>query len=171
MGNKFVKPVTLWVSFAAGFAVLLTLDFLLKIWAEANLASQPAREIIPGILGFTFHRNPGAAFGFLADWQHSRWFFLGVNVLLLVALTWYYSILPRTRRFWWMRVPIIFIVAGGAGNVLCRIIAYEGRVRDMLEFLFVNFAIFNLADVFIVSGVIALLFAVIFVIRDVPLFN
>ena len=56
------------------------------------------------------------------------------------------------------------IFAGGAGNLFDRLTL--GAVRDMLEFLFMNFAIFNLADVFVVSGIISLAVFEIFIVKN-----
>jgi len=50
------------------------------------------------------------------------------------------------------------------GNVFDRIII--GAVRDMFEFLFMNFAIFNLADVFIVSGIMGWTIFEVFIVKN-----
>jgi len=92
------------------------------------------------------------AFGFLSGHDWSAWVISEVKVAALVALLVYYYRLPSGKKYWFIRIPLIMIFAGGAGNLFDRITL--GAVRDMLEFLFMNFAIFNLADVFIVTGII-----------------
>jgi signal peptidase II len=47
------------------------------------------------------------------------------------------------------------IVAGGLGNLIDRI--KNGYVVDYLEFRFVDFAIFNFADVLVTCGAVALI--------------
>lgn len=133
--------------------VMITLDQLLKIWSSSNLANQPPRVLINGILGLTYFHNTGAAFGFLGGQAWGRWVLTVVVILLLVTVVWYYFRLPATRKMWLIRVPLLFVFAGGMGNLIDRV--RLGYVVDMLEFLFIRFAVFNLADVFIVSGIIA----------------
>jgi len=155
-----------WATFIASSAVLVALDLLLKVWAQANLMGQPPREIIPGILGLTYYKNPGAAFGFLANATWGRAVLTVVVIILLIAIILYYWKIPLERRGWFVRVPLIFVFAGGLGNLIDRIAI--GAVRDMLEFLFINFAIFNLADVFVTGGIFTLLFFNLVVFKDFP---
>ena len=145
-------------------AVLLALDLWLKSWAAANLMGQPNRDLIPGFLGLTYTRNTGAAFGLLANFDWGRWVLILVKIVLMGGLLWFYNRLPQEKRFWLIRIPIILIFAGGVGNLFDRI-AF-GYVRDMLAFLFVNFPIFNLADVYVVAGAFLGAFVLLFVIKD-----
>lgn len=158
---------TAWIFFAATVAVLLAADLWLKAWAVVNLAGQDARILIPGVLGLTYFENSGAFFGFLGGLAFSQWLLSGLKVLILCGLLWYYSRLPLQRRFWFLRVPLALVFAGGLGNLVDRV--WLGIVRDMFEFLFMRFAIFNLADVYVTVGVFALLFVTLFVVKDFPL--
>ena len=154
-----------WTIFGLSVAILIALDLWLKHWAAANLPGEP-RTLIPGFLGLRYLENPGAAFGFLAGTDSGRWILTTLNLVILGGLLWYYNRLPLEKRLWWMRVPIIFVVAGGIGNLIDRIAL--GIVRDMLEFQFISFPIFNLADVYVTGGVFALIFVVLFIVKDVP---
>ena len=147
--------------------MLLALDLWLKSWAVSHLQGQPPRVLIEGLLGLTYFENPGAFFGFLGGVDGARWLLSGLKAIILVGLLWYYSRLPNEPRFWLMRVPIILVFTGGVGNLLDRL--FLGIVRDMLEFLFMRFAIFNLADVYVTVGVFVLMFVGLFVIKDFPL--
>jgi len=140
-----------WVIFIVVAAVLVALDLWLKYWANANLQSTPTRDVIPRLLGLTYTRNTGAAFGLLSGFEWGRWVLVAVKVVLMCGLLFYFNRLPEKRKYWWLRVPIILVFAGGIGNLYDRI--RFGYVRDMLMFLFVDFPIFNLADVFVVCGV------------------
>ena len=142
------------------------LDLWLKSWAAANLAGEEGRVIIPGVLGLYYTRNTGAAFSMFANFDWARWFLTGVKIAITIGLFLYYSRLPLENRFWWLRVPIILIIAGGIGNLYDRLVL--GYVRDMFEFLFMNFAIFNLADVFVVVGCFTGAFVILFVCKDAP---
>lgn len=146
---KNAKLVT-WGIFAAATLVLVGLDLLLKSWASANMLGADSRVLVPGLLGLTYTRNTGAAFGLLGGFDWGRWALVVVKVVLISGLFWFYARLPHVRRAWFARVPVILIIAGGLGNLIDRV--FMGSVRDMLEFLFVNFPIFNLADIFVVVG-------------------
>ena len=160
------KKATVWIVFCAVAVVLIILDLLLKHWAEANLMGQPSRVLINGILGLTYHENPGVAFGLLSDFGWGRWVITVINIFLMLGLLWYYHQMSSGKKFWFVRVPLILIFAGGVGNLIDRIAL--GIVRDMLEFLFVRFAIFNLADVYVTVGAFSFLFFALFVVKDIP---
>ena len=161
--------LTSWCVFGVSTSVLIALDLLLKQWAAANLMGQPPRVLVPGFLGLTYHENPGAAFGFLAGAAQGRVFLTIFSILLMAAILAYYHILPNEKRFLFLRIPLILIFAGGTGNLIDRITL--GAVRDMLAFLFINFPIFNLADVYVTAGAFSFVFAVLLVVKDAPLFN
>jgi len=159
-----MNRIKAWLIFVIGAGVLVALDLWLKSWAQSNLQGGLPRDFIPGILGLTYYENPGAAFGFLGGFEWSQWILSAVKIVILLVLLWYYNRLPMEKKYWLTRVPLILIFAGGVGNLIDRVSL--GVVRDMLEFLFMNFAIFNLADVFVVAGVFSLLIFEIFVVKD-----
>jgi len=151
------RKLTLWIVFILGAGVMLALDLWLKIWSETNqvMLRQDRPYIINGFLGMTYFENSGAAFGLAGGFAWSQVVLSIVKTLLLLGVLWYYHRLSQLleKKYWLVRIPVIMIFAGGVGNLFDRITL--GVVRDMLEFLFVNFAIFNLADVFVVAGVIS----------------
>lgn len=153
-----------WLTLLVATAILLALDLILKSWASANLMGQPSRDLIPGILGLTFTRNTGAAFGILGNFSWGRWVLTGLKIVLMLGILWYYDYLPYTKKHWLLRIPLILILAGGLGNLFDRV-AF-GYVRDMLAFLFFNFPIFNLADIFVTVGCFVGAFVMLFVIKD-----
>jgi len=103
------------------------------------------------------------AFGLLSGHDWSAWVISAVKIAALTALLLYYHKLPIGKKYWLIRIPLIMIFAGGVGNLYDRITF--GAVRDMFEFLFMNFAIFNLADVFIVLGAISWTVFEVFVVK------
>ena len=161
-----MNRINAWITFSALTAVLVILDLLLKNWAQSNLQGEPRRVLIPGVLGLTYFENPGAAFGFLANVAWGRTALTILVIVLLIGMIWYYWRMPYDRKSWFVRVPIIFIFAGGLGNLIDRVAL--GAVRDMLEFLFISFAIFNLADVFVTGGIFVFLFFSAVIYKDVP---
>jgi len=161
-----MSKIKVWGILLLATIVMVALDLLLKYWSVANLEGQPERVLIPGVLGLRYTINTGAAFGLLGNTGWGRWVLSVVNLLLMGGLLWYYSRIPLERRFWLLRIPIIMIFAGGFGNLYDRFTL--GYVRDMLEFLFMNFAIFNLADVFVTVGVFLGAFVLLFTVKDAP---
>jgi signal peptidase II len=97
--------------------------------------------------------NPGAAFSFLAGaggWQ--RWFFLAIAIAVSIWLVW---LLARPLRR--MEGLAYGLILGGAlGNAFDR--AVRGQVIDYLDFHLRgwHWPAFNLADMAIVGGAIAL---------------
>jgi len=161
-----MNKLKIWGILLLATAIMVALDLLLKSWSVANLEGQPSRVLIPGILGLRYTINTGAAFGLLANNEWGRWVLTFINCVFMGGLLWYYSRIPQEKRFWLLRIPVIMIFAGGLGNLYDRVTL--GYVRDMLDFLFINFAIFNLADVFVTVGVFLGAFVLLFVVKDAP---
>ena len=57
-----------------------------------------------------------------------------------------------TPRPWATAMPGVLILGGGIGNVIDRVC--RGYVVDMFDLQFISYPIFNLADCFVVVGVI-----------------
>ena len=138
-------------------ALLLTLFMLCVVAADqgtkaltrAGLAYGERRPLIDGVVGLTYVRNSGAAFSMLGG---GRWFFLALLVVFfaVVAVLIRRKVIAAPFALWCLAA-----IGGGAlGNAVDR--AVSGEVTDMIEPLFVNFAVFNVADVFITCGAIAL---------------
>jgi len=161
--NKIFKLE--FIVFPVAVAVLVALDLLLKIWAVDNLMGEPSRSLLPGVLGLTYFENTGVAFGLGAGQAWGQWVFSGLKIVLISGLVWfYYRRVPFEGLNWTVRLPIILIVGGGIGNLVDRITL--GHVRDMLMFEFINFPIFNLADVFVVVGCFTMAFVTMFLVKD-----
>ena len=134
----------------AVFAVLIVvLDQFTKYLTVTNI---PLGEIVPfwdGVFHFTYIQNTGMAFSML---EGGRWFFLTMTaaafVLLAVALkkNW----ITHPTGLW----ALASIAGGAVGNLIDR--AFLGYVVDMIEIEFMRFAVFNVADCFVVCGAILL---------------
>jgi signal peptidase II len=137
-----------WVVAIAG----LILDQLTKYWVVQNFALGESWSLWAGVFHFTYVRNTGAAFSFFrggAFWL--RWLSLGVS-LGLMAFAWWGTKMRKTEQLGWG-----FILAGAFGNGIDRFLF--GYVVDFLDFRWIQFPVFNLADVFINIGIIFLLIA------------
>ena len=92
-----------------------------------------------------------------------------VTAVMMLALSVLYLRLDKRRA--WLRNALVFIVAGGVGNLIDRIyyqiwITSNYGVRDMVDLSVFGFGVCNFADFFIVGGAIALFFALFFFDKD-----
>lgn len=131
----------LWLTLSA---ILILADYLLKRWAETALKGNGRLILIENVLGLRYAENTGAAFSALSGATG-----LLSLVSLIVCVTVIVFMVIRPQR-WFVQLPLSMILAGGMGNMIDRLTL--GYVVDYFEFLFMKFAIFNLADVFITVG-------------------
>ena len=146
---------------AIACASLVVLDQWVKNWAVAVLAPAGELPFLNGFLRFAYVENEGAAFGIL---QGAQWFFIPLTIVMLLVFAVYYVRLPRIRKYWLIRVPLVFVLAGAAGNFIDR--AGNGFVVDMFEFEFITFPVFNIADMCLVGGAITMAVMTLFVLRE-----
>ena len=144
--------------------IAIVIDQATKWWVEANMVLHTRWAPLPAIahfFDFLHVKNPGAAFG---TGQQLGWLFSIIAFVVCGFILFYNSvILGRHPAF---RIALGLIMGGALGNVIDRF--RIGEVTDFINFDFrpfvseaiaemiplVNFAIFNLADTFIFSGVI-----------------
>ena len=129
------------------FAAFLASDMWVKHWTVEVLKEVGSMEVIPGFLALTYAENKGAAFSMLSG---ARWFFI-VVAAIFIGILWY---MYKKNYFttWWSKLGAVMIVAGTVGNAIDRV--RYGYVVDMFEVLFIKFAIFNVADIFITVGAV-----------------
>ena len=141
------------ILFAGG---IVAADQITKYITVANIALGQEVPFIPGLLQFTYVRNTGAAF---SSFEGQQWLFALIFLLFTVAILWEFkhnkmSFLPFER---WC---IVAIYGGGLGNMIDRV--RMGYVVDMIETVFMDFPVFNVADCFITCGCILLIAHLIF---------
>ena len=122
--------------FWAVVIVILVIDRITKELAAAIPAE--GIPLIPGILGLRYAENRGIAFSMLSG--HPR--ILGILSLALIAGG--YIWLRKKELAAFPLTGLALMAGGAAGNMLDRLI--RGYVPDMIETLFVNFPVFNIAD-------------------------
>lgn len=150
MSTQTKKPASLAVAGAAALFCIL-FDQLSKSWALNNLVHNASEGFIPGLLKFTLTSNTGAAFSL----GHNNGAFMGtVAGALTVALAfWLYKRTQSTPPPNVVETIGMGLILGGAmGNLIDRI--FKGEVTDFIEFAFMNFPIFNVADALIDVGIV-----------------
>ena len=134
--------------FAAG---IVAADQFTKYLTVANIALYQDVEFIPGLLGFTYVQNTGAAF---SSFEGQQWLFAAIFIVFTVAL--FYEYFKKPMGFSkFERWCIAAIYGGGLGNMIDRV--RLGYVVDMIETKFMEFPVFNVADCFITCGCILMM--------------
>ena len=105
-------------------AALVGIDQAIKLWAVQALAPVESITLIPHVLELRFVLNQGMAFSLL--------FF-------------------RSRGKLLQQIAFILVLAGGIGNLIDRVL--NGEVVDYINPLFIDFAVFNFADICVCVGV------------------
>ena len=132
--------------------LLVAGDQALKFYMLSRLEPQGKMELIPGFIRLRFVYNDGAAFSML---QNARWFFVIVTgVCILACLIALFSSRIKERfpalHSPFLKASLILITAGGLGNLIDRV--FRGKVIDYIEPTFMNFAVFNFADILVTCG-------------------
>ena len=130
-------------------ALVALLDQLFKSWTVRAIPLGGEMELIPGVIGLTRLHNYGAAFGILAG---MRWELVGIMFLCILFLIF---IMLRYNEGFLGTLGLGAVLGGAIGNFIDRL--FLGYVVDMFELRFVDFAIFNIADIFITLGALAFL--------------
>ncbi len=122
--------------------LVLAVDRLVKMMSVNTFP----HVLIPGVLGVVPTRNTGMALGLF---QNHSYFILIISVLLVFFAI---KVVRRLRPGGLAALSISMIAGGALGNMIDRL-AY-GYVIDMFKTLFMDFYIFNVADVGVVIGAI-----------------
>lgn len=125
---------------------LVALDQFFKFLAVQQLKGAQAVTVIPHIIGFRYAENTGAAFSMFSGKVD---FLIIVTAVALVAIA--YAVIAKKFTDKIEEFCFVLIFAGGVGNLIDRVV--QGKVVDYLEFLFIEFPIFNFADILVCFGV------------------
>lgn len=139
------------------YIIVIILGFILdrisKIYAINNFIDNPYGG---SILNFTYLENRGAAFGIL---QNNRLFFIMLTMTVVGYLIYYFIKHYKTNTSL-LNIAITFIITGAVGNFYDRLI--KTYVVDFIEFSFINFPVFNVADIFVTVGSILIIIYLLF---------
>ena len=133
--------------YTAVVLVLIGCDQLLKSWTVNHLELGQSTGFLPGLLQLTRVHNYGAAW---SSFSGKTVLLVAVTAVLLVAVA--YLLLRRIVRHPLGVAAALLILGGGVGNIIDRIA--NGYVVDMFDLLPFDYPVFNLADCFVVVGVI-----------------
>ncbi|MEG0476698.1 MAG: signal peptidase II [Raoultibacter sp.] len=133
--------------FAVVALIWLTLDGVTKAFFEST---QTLGQVMPasewGLIHFRLVHNTGAAWGMFGN---ATWLLGALSLLVCAALLVYLFVLaPRSSTPEVIGLALVF--AGGLGNALDRFL--RGYVVDFIETTFMDFPVFNVADIGVTCG-------------------
>ena len=131
--------------------LIVIVDQITKIILLSSIGLTNQKESIPKILQLTVVQNTGGAFSIFKQYP---WFFkiVGlVNVLIFLYLTF----CPTVQVNNIVRSGFACVLGGTLGNLIDRF--FKTGVIDFIDLQFIDFAVFNFADIFIDVGVILIL--------------
>ncbi|WP_246036195.1 signal peptidase II [Sinomonas susongensis] len=133
---------------AALAVVAYVLDQTTKHWVTSTMVEGERIPVIPPLLHWYYIRNSGAAFSI---GENVTWVFSIIMTVVAVAIVLFAR---RVRSFGWA-VALGLVLGGALGNLTDRLFREPsfgmGHVVDFIQLP--NFAIFNLADSAVVTGV------------------
>lgn len=131
--------------------ILITaFDQITKFLAVKYLKGSEPVNFIEGVVRFNYSENTGMAFSMLSG---ARWVFVAVTAVVCIGILWY--LFSNRCRPIWLYWSLGVVCAGGIGNLIDRI--FYGYVVDFIEPVFVDFAIFNIADCAVTLGAASLI--------------
>ena len=133
------------ILYTAVFLVLLAADQILKYWVTQNLDLYESMPLIPGLVELKYIQNTGGGWSILSDYT---WLLsLLTSIILVVVLI---LLIKGIIRHPLGRWGCVLLLAGGLGNLIDRF--RLGYVVDMFNFQFMDFPVFNIADICVVCG-------------------
>jgi len=132
------------------------LDQLTKLLAVRLLQPIGSSPIWQGVLHLTYVENRGAAFGIFSA-PDQRWIFMLISSVAIVLLSVYlYTGRAQAPLY---ALSLGMIISGGIGNMIDRLAL--GYVVDFIDFTLIDFAVFNVADIFVCVGAGLLMLALV----------
>lgn len=130
-------------------AVLVAIDQIIKLLAIEYLEPIGSLPLIDGFIQLSYVENTGAAFG---SFKGQTGLLSGFTLVVIVAGLVY--LLSGKLKMGVEYVCVTLMLAGGAGNLVDRV--FRGFVVDYIEPLFIDFAIFNFADILVTCSAVVL---------------
>ncbi|MBP8695943.1 MAG: signal peptidase II [Syntrophobacterales bacterium] len=141
--------------------VIAVLDQVTKIYIDTHMTLHESIPVVQGFFNITYVRNPGAAFGFLADASPTvrALFLIGVSILASGLIV-YYIVKMKTEDIL-LTYGMSLILGGAVGNLIDRI-----RLGEVIDFLDVyistyHWPAFNVADSAVTVGAVILFYKLI----------
>lgn len=143
----------LWVLVIVASVIL---DQITKLLVTGNMALYESVPVIPHVFSFTYIHNYGAAWGIFSE---HRWIFIVITGIAIIVLP---IFLYRYRKLHFLfGLSLSLIIGGAIGNMIDRV--FRGFVIDFLEFTFIDFPVFNIADICVTVGTVLMFIYIAFI--------
>lgn len=134
------------------------IDQISKYIVIKNLKPIGSIPIIQDVFHLTYCENTGAAFSIFS----SNTALLTIVSLIFIFIVLFFLVksIKNKHQRKVLCISLSFILGGAIGNFIDRF--FHGFVTDFFDFRLINFAIFNIADIFITIGAILFCIHIIF---------
>ena len=126
-------------------AALVAVDQIVKYLVMTHIPAGGHVPLVPYLVELTYVTNTGAAFSIFSE---HTWALALVSLVMSVALA--LALWKGLFKHPLGKLTLTLLLAGAVGNLIDR--AFRGFVVDMFNVLFMNFAVFNVADICVVVG-------------------
>ena len=133
--------------------LIISIDQYTKHLAVENLKGMPPKYVIDNIFLLTYTENTGIAFGLF---KNSKYFIIGLTIIISAALIYFLLKNPSIDKY--LKISLSIIVGGAVSNLIDRLL--RGYVIDFLDFRI--WPVFNVSDVFVVTGTFILTYYILF---------
>ncbi|WP_018658814.1 signal peptidase II [Allofustis seminis] len=141
------------------FYLIISFIVVLDQWSKYLIVqSIPLHEsikVVPNIFSLTHIQNTGAAWSIL---EGHMLFFYSLTLLVVAVLG--YWLHREGKEDIWIGIGLCLMIGGAIGNFIDRLL--NAYVIDMIQLDFIDFPIFNVADIALTVGVAVLLLHMIF---------
>ena len=122
-------------------------DQAVKLYVTSHLALYETAPLLPGIVELFYIQNTGGGFSILTN--HTQLLtVLTAALMAVIAFVLVKRTFPHPLALW----TLTLILGGGLGNLADRV--RLGYVVDMFNFQFMDYPVFNVADILVVCGTI-----------------
>ncbi|SEF43390.1 signal peptidase II [Eubacterium ruminantium] len=139
------------------FVLLIIMDQLSKDIIMKKYEVGEGKTVIKNVLEILHIRNKGSAWGMFEKVPIIPMIIACIMIGLLIYV---YTNLIRYERYRALRICVICLVSGAIANIIDRI--RLGSVTDFVYFKFINFPVFNVADIYVTFSIVAVLLLLIF---------
>ncbi len=141
--------------------VLFATDRITKVIASTYLLGNEGKTLIKGVFELVYLENRGAAFGML---QNQRILFIVVGIVFMAVILTVLFFLPANKKYRAVRICLCLLCAGALGNLYDRITL--NYVIDFFYFSYINFPVFNMADIYVTVSTAVLIILLLFFYRE-----
>lgn len=155
-----MKNKKMWISIILSISIfcgILLIDLLTKGLIIPNLIPKVGDRVglIPKFISLIYVKNYGAAWGILGG---RNIFLIVISILILALFITFYVLRVKkvgNKSSCLLGISVGLIAGGCIGNLFDRLVF--GYVRDFINFDFMDFPVFNFADIALTFGVIIML--------------